>query len=68
MDDADDILDPLDVPPPEFWLTPENVARIFAESEADIAAGRLVPVEEVLQEMRARQAARMAARTAAAAE
>lgn len=51
--------------PPELQFTPENIRQSFERSKADIAAGRLIPVEDVLRELRERQAKRLEARKAA---
>lgn len=64
MTDDDDDVDGVDLPP-ELQFTPENVRRAFERSKADVAAGRLIPVEDVLRRLRERQAKRLKAKRAA---
>lgn len=67
MDDDDD-LDGIEFPP-ELAFTEENIRRVMEASDADIAAGRLVPVEEVLESLkRYEEKARAIAATRTAAE
>lgn len=63
MTDNDD-LDGVDWPP-HLQFTPENVLRDLAASDADVAAGRLVPAEDVLRRLDERIAARVKAQAAA---